>query len=616
MRRRTGMLALAVIVALGTLGQLAYANAEDQGASWRFEPAQAPPPPPGAEPAPLPVALGTVGDIEFWAPNRGLLITGGTSLVPAGLYAYDGVSWHELSTVCGGAAGRIAWAGPDEFWTISDQRPGQLTSTGVSYGNLSLCHFLNGQVVGSYALPLGEPNSYLPMDAAACTGPADCWFGGQIAQPPNSNVGAFHLHWNGQGVEAVYAPEDHAVASMALATTPLSSGGFRPALFESVQLAPGDEYGPQSTTHPPLLHQISAGTGTAFHDVFPQDPSCDPSKTICYPLPEYGFEEVGSMQLPVDPQTLAGLSLSSDYSPAGGTAGAAQLWAVAAPDATPPVDSSHGRAHPIALRYDSSVDSWSQVVPNLGGFAPGAVPLGVAAEPGAAAAWVTIASKDHAAHVVRLTSAGALSEQDVLGSAQEVGNRGEAGPIACPGPHDCWLATNQGWLFHLTDGKQLPQDTDPGFAGVIAFRPADGGTLLLPSDTPPPDDSLANQAPPVLPPPAVSVQGTTVSRLPLVEHMRSRVIHASTLELTFTLTAMARVQLLARRNKRLVASTRRMKLRAGRRRLELRLDPHRWPTKLDFHAVPLAPTPIAPGSRSGGTGQTTPAPRGENSFAT
>jgi predicted dienelactone hydrolase len=107
-----------------------------------------------------------------------------------------------------------------------------------------------------------------------------------------------------------------------------------------------------------------------------------------------------------------------------------------------------------------------------------------------------------------------------------------------------------------------------------------------------------------------------VSRLPLVEHLSSHVIHGSTLDLTFTLTAMARVQLLARRHNRLVASTRRVKLRAGRRRLELRLDPRRWPTKLDCHAVPLAPTPIAPGSQPSGGSQTAPAPRSENSFST
>jgi hypothetical protein len=454
------------------------------------------------------------------------------------------------------------------------------------------------------------------MDAAACLSPDDCWFGGQIAQPPNPNFGAFHLHWNGETVEVVYAPEDHAIAAMALTTTTPSGGGLETTLFESVQLARGDEYGSQSTTHPPLLHTISAGTSTAFHDVFPPQPGCDPSVGICYPLPEYGFEESGGRQLPVDPQTLAGFSLSSDFRPASGAPGPAQLWAVAGPDSTPPVDSSHGTAHPIALRYDSSEGTWSQVVPNLGGFGAGAVPLAVAAEPGAPAAWVTIASRDRAAHVARLTSAGELTEQDALGPSQAVGYRGEAGPIACPAPHDCWLATTQGWLFHLTsEAEQLPQDTDPNFAGVIAFRPADGGTLLLPSDIPPPDDSLANQAPPPPPPPPPKTVARTVRRLPLVEHLRSQTIGGTTLLLSFTLTAPAKVQLLALRHRHVVASTHRMKLHAGRRRLRLRLNPRNWPTKLDLRTSALAPTPVAPGGSSEGSA-TTPPPSNESSLTT
>jgi hypothetical protein len=619
---RKGLVLLATLAFAGA-GQTAAAHAETEGPSWQFAPAIAPPPPTGAQPAPFPtneVALGTVGDIKFWAPNRGLLITGGTSLVPAGLYAYDGQTWHELSNVCGGAGGRIAWAGPEEFWTISDQRPGQVTATGVSYSNVSLCHFKEGQVVGSYALPLDQPNSYLPMDSAACLSPEDCWFGGEIAQPPNPNTGAFHLHWDGQNVTVVYAPEDHAVAAMALVSTPLGNGNFQPSLFESVQLAPGDEYGLQSTTHPPLLHLISAGSGTVFHDIFPPNPGCEVSAAICYPLPEYGFEERGAEQLPVDPQTLAGFSLSSDYSPALGAASGSQLWAVAGPDATAPMDSSHGDAHPIALRYESASNAWTQVAPNLGGFPSGSDPLGVAAEPDAPAAWVTLASHDRAAHVDRLTSAGTLTEADTLGPAQGVGYRGEAGPIACPAPQECWLATNQGWLFHLTSRNAqgpLPQDTDPNFAGIIAFRPPDGGTLLLPSDTPPPDDSLANQAPPVLPPAQAQVQGVSVTHEALVQHMRTKLLKQDTLSLTFTLTVSAHVQLLASRHSHLIADTRRTTLHRGHHELRLRLNPRRWPTKLDLRASPLEPLPTvaAPPSGSGST-PTLTAPISSNSLTT
>src|SRR6202043_2548979 len=62
------------------------------------------------------IGLGKIGDIEFWAPNRGVLITAGNPpTVAPGVWAFNGQSWHQLSTVCGGADGRIAWAGPDEF---------------------------------------------------------------------------------------------------------------------------------------------------------------------------------------------------------------------------------------------------------------------------------------------------------------------------------------------------------------------------------------------------------------------------------------------------------------------------------------------------------------------
>src|SRR6478752_7112036 len=91
-----------------------------------------------------------IGDIEFWAPNRGMLITAGNGGVPAGLFAYDGSGWYRYSTVCGGLGGRIAWAGPREFWTISDQQSGQETGKAPPR-HISLCHFRDGAVVGSYA---------------------------------------------------------------------------------------------------------------------------------------------------------------------------------------------------------------------------------------------------------------------------------------------------------------------------------------------------------------------------------------------------------------------------------------------------------------------------------
>src|SRR5262249_919312 len=68
----------------------------------------------------VPSPVGEVGDLECLQANRCVLITKGNGGLPGGIYAYDGVEWHLYSTVCGAGEGRIAWAGPDDFWTVSD----------------------------------------------------------------------------------------------------------------------------------------------------------------------------------------------------------------------------------------------------------------------------------------------------------------------------------------------------------------------------------------------------------------------------------------------------------------------------------------------------------------
>jgi hypothetical protein len=577
----SGAAALCALV-LAAEAQPAWAAAG--GASWVSAPAEAPPPPSGVQPSPYPLPVGYVGDIEFWQPNRGLLITAGNNVVPMGLYAYDGVSWHQLSTVCGGSDGRIAWAGPDEFWTIADQRPGQVVTNGNPQ-NISLCHFQNGQVVGSYAMPLNQPNSYKPMNAAACTSPSDCWFGGQL-----DSAGAFHLHWDGTNVTVVDAPQDHEVAAMTV---------HNGQIYESVQLSPSDSFGNEDSSHPPLLHLIvPTDPANPFHSLFltNQDPNCG---DFCPPLPDYGTDSSFNPPAPVDPTTEGGLALSSDW-----RAGATdpQLWAAAGFDGTPTRNSGLGNAHPVVLRYADG--AWTQAVPNLVSL-DGDTPLGrqglvtpsaqsVAAEPNASAAWIAVISStsgpDNQAHVDRIALTGTTSAtvtHYVLGTNLGVGPRGNASAIACPAAQECWLATDQGWLFHLTDGTQLPQDTDPNFAGVITFRPPDGGVpSVLPdqvnvAETPGPPPPVT----PVTPPPRQRV----LRAKPLLTHLsRSRLVHRTTLVLSFTLTAAARVQLIARRHGRAVAETRRMVMNAGRHTLLLRLDPRHWPTALALDARALS----------------------------
>jgi hypothetical protein len=583
-RREVALTALFAGLAIAPLALPGTAAAAD--ASWQFAPALAPPPPVGAAPSPYPVALGRVGDIEFWAPNRGVLITAGTQttfaagIVPMGVYAYNGADWHQLSTVCGGTDGKIAWAGPDEFWTIADQRPGQVTAQPASLQNVSLCHFKDGAVVGSYAMPLDQPDSYQPMDAAACRTANDCWFAGGLATPPAT--GGFHLHWDGSTVTAVYSPQNQPIASLA---------GMQGQLFESGAVPTG-----ANVVNPPaLLHTIAVpGSATLFRDVVPPDPACA-GRVVCPPLPRWGTDERGT---PVDVTTMRPFMLSTDGGLSAAPSRSPQLWAANARDPFSPSPAERtAPAHPIVLRLAGG--TWRQVVSDPGTFRDGREPTAIAAEPGQPDAWVSLddGAFGKRAYVARVDASGEVPDPVELGPDQGVGPRGQAGAIACPAANDCWMATDQGWLFHLTDGTRQPIDSDPNFAGVITFRPPDGGIPFAPPDDPPADTSLLNQKPPQLvtePPPGEDQAPPRRQRKPkkvkpLVSRTgRPRVIRGTTtLELPFTLTAKARVQLIASLHGKVVARSARKVLPRGRHTIRARLNPKRWPTRINLRATPF-----------------------------
>jgi hypothetical protein len=623
--------------ALGLASLCTVAVAAGAEVAWRFEPAAAPPPPPGVAPAPDPLPLGGVGQISFWAPNRGLLITGGTQsaegVVPSGLYAYDGVSWHEFASVCGGAKGRIAWAGPDEFWTIADQRAGQITSSEENQGDLealSLCHFVGDEVVGSYAMPLGEPNSYLEMDAAACLSPGDCWFAGQDGQPPNQ--GSFHLHWNGSEVSAYYDPSDHAVASMA---------SFDDRFYEGLAIGEDDSYLPsEEPQQPPVIRTIGPAGQTPLCGATGEPSSfCDATLFSVFSvrsLPEYP-ERVLS-------DALGGMQLATDGGPLG--TGATQLWAGANPAAKTPQGSGPAK---LTILHDAKGD-WTQLIPARNGGSPlstGATLSGssfevrqnaggeagfdsIAPVPGTESAWLSLSSETQTARVALLEVAqcevekgkqepcAKLAQTDLLPEVgEDVGYRGTAGPIACPAADDCWMVTgggtvSGGWLFHLTDGTPIEANGDPlfdGADGVIAARPPDSGVPTIYPDGFAEDDSLANQQPapvPVQPPEPAPVKPAKAKKgKPLVTHIKSRFVHSRTLVITFTLTAEAHVRLIARRGREVVATTRDESLRSGRHTLSLSFDPAHWPSKLQFQAKPIgAPAPANGGSGESESGDT------------
>jgi hypothetical protein len=504
----------------------------------------------------VPSELGEIGDIEFWAPNRGVLITAGNSGVAAGIFAYDGTGWHRYSTVCGGHEGRIAWAGPTEFWTISDQQPGQELSASEKKNawHRSLCHFKDGAVVASYGEPIGQAGSYLQMDAAACSGPNDCWFAGDRL-PGTVNDGAFHLHWNGASLTAIPSLsqtesqiEDpgHSVIGLAF------YGG---ELFEGVRVQAGDA-APAEPSPPPLLHRI------------------DPSKAN-------PFE---ALEVPIDypPGTTAEGFERMRFS-----AGENALWAAFSGSTT-----ASARLTVLRKVGDEPFAQLPLVDPEED-FEPGTAVGGLAAEPGGDSAWIGYRPIEDIealvpARLARVDADGTVEAPIFLPRPGEgLSPKGSAGPVACPAAEQCWMATERGWLFHF--GSPLLQDTDPAMHALIAFRPRDNSVPVVPPADLPEDDSGASspfEYQPGEEPEAERSRQSSRTRA-LLSGLQQRVIGGRVLELTFVLHAKAHVRLVAKRKRRVIAETPRYTMGEGHRKVRLRLDPERWPTDLDLqvHAV-------------------------------
>lgn len=509
-------------------------------------------------PGGFPTGLGDIGDLKCWQPDRCLLTTAGNGGVQAGLFAYDGRGWYRYSTVCGGVGGRVAWAGPNEFWTVSDQQKGQETTSAVSSG-ISLCHFKDNQVVASYGEPVGLPASYLQMTAAACAGPSDCWFAG-VRLPGTVNQGAFHLHWDGSSLTAVPSltkPQSEVLdPGRAVGSLAYSGGAF----YESV-LVRGEDAPllPDEEEEPSLLHRLAPSQANPFELLFPAAPIV------------YGNEFASASDLGT--AYLAGV-------------GGEDLWAIAG--------ASSFRGNVTVLRLGAG-DSLAQLPLSdpEASFQEGTLVSGAAAEPGAA--WVAFQRPGDAsllqpvARLARVQADGSVGAELLLPAPGEtvdgepLGGKGTAGPIACPAPEQCWMATKRGWLFHL--GPDPNPGADPAARPApITFRPTDNSVPVVPPTDPPVDDSgLEEEKPSGQEEVENGFEPLPKRKPPLVSRIRQRLI-GTTLELSFTLSSRARVRLVAERQRRVVAKTRRYTLARGRRSVRLRLDPDRWPTKLDLQA--------------------------------
>ena len=186
-----------------------------------------------------------------------------------------------------------------------------------------------------------------------------------------------------------------------------------------------------------------------------------------------------------------------------------------------------------------------------------------------------------------------------------MGPKGVADKLVCPAPEDCWLSTTQGWLFHLANegNRHLPANGDPALSGLITFRPADAGIPPAVPDAPPADDSgLLGELPASTASliPSVTPEPQAQATVPLVSRIRTRLVRGTTLEVSFYLATKARVRLLAKRKRVVVAHTPTLTMAAGNRKLMLRLSRRRWPTKLDLqtHALGVLPTTSLQGAGS------------------
>jgi hypothetical protein len=614
-RTRLAILGLTLAALLGGSPMVAGARAEggDGGATWRLE-QPLPPELPSGQKSSTPIGLGKIGDIEFWAPNRGLLITAGNPpTIPPGVWAYNGAGWHELASVCGATDGRIAWAGPGEFWTVSDGRAGQSSLEGAPpLEDNTLCHFAGGEVIGSYASLAFLPSSYQAMHGAGCVGPSDCWFGGDPL--PEGQAGAFHLHWDGHSLTAEPNPQGHAVEAIRRVGN---------ELFESVRIRSGDLLSEEESQSEPFVLHLLEPTGV--------QPRFLP---LSLGVPFYAAEEF--------PEALDFFRLSSDGS---------ALWGAANPAAPTPEGSAPGEATVIRVAAGSAaqivgpttdpegVNPFTSEPGGEGARSKNQLINSIAAEPpgegegeGTSAgesAWLALASGEQLtteplapAEVARLSSSGAVSERDQLPNEQEaalgVAPKGVADKVACPAPHDCWLATSQGWMFHLTTdaGRRAElehPDTDPAFskAQPISFRPEDAGIPRQVPDAPPVDDSgLLGEIAATNTALAEAATAPIESRvkLPLLSRIRSRLVHGTTLELRFHLAAKARVRLVAKRHKQIVARTAMRTFAAGDRKLLLKLARRRWPTSLDLQSHALAPLPTVSTQGSGAATDTVGTP--------
>jgi hypothetical protein len=476
----------------------------------------------------VPVALGEVSGMAFWSPDKGVLVTSGTGGTPAGVYAYDGSGWYLYSTVCasGSEGGGIAISGPDEFWTIADYGESQEDANGdaLTERNRTLCHFAEGKVVASYAEPAASAEAFGEMSAAACSGPADCWFGGDELREPFPNREPFHLHWNG---EAPVAVPSRTLSEPEVPQMPGDVMGLefaRGRLFETVSAAP-------------YLREVSPDDARRFLSVEPLSAT------------------TGPFVLSTDP-------------------GQQQLWA--------------GNRGGAVLRLGSAGFETVTIEPNIFaiGGQPGLGIEAIGTEPGSEAAWLG-GGGFNGAGVRQVDADGTLGPIiELPRPSEELNPKGAAKHIVCPASNQCWMVTEKGWLFHLGGPPAEGVNTDPLMHRLITTRPKDASSrTFIPAGLP--EDDSGETEPQKSAPGKIEPFPEHRPRRSIVYAVHQRMVGKLVLELSFKLRARAHVRLQAKYHGRVVVKTPRLTLGKGPHKLHLKLDPKRWPTGLDFQVHPV-----------------------------
>ena len=393
------------------------------------------------------------------------------------------------------------------------------------------------------------------MNAAACNGPDDCWFGGIGARDPTGHARRRVPPALGRdALRTVYnAGSGRAVTDLAPSARVRRDG--RRSARGAVRRTRRDP--PPLETQPPLLHRI-AGGDVRERPVRARRPR-PTAAASCWPR-----------------------------------RGRRPLWAVGGGAASGPARRARRR------RRRSRARRWPRS--RRGGRSASSTldrrdlrrrrPLrGRRRGPGTATAWaalVPFADRGRTNAKALVARHRRLDRRDAVESLPASGSgRGAAARIAFTSPTDGWMVTNAGWLFHYSDGSPRRRTPTRRSPGPIDFRPNEAAEQFVP-DSAPADDSQLFAPPPVerrdRDPRGA---GAGAAEGADHEHAQAQAARARRSSLSFQVTRKARDAADRQAQGRAVAKTHEQDVRPGKRSLKLKLSRKRWPNRLSFKTKEL-----------------------------